>query len=105
MTPTGPAPSKEPHLRTLIGALTFLLTRSLFNALKSRLLRLKKPKYLVGAIVSLAWFYFWFGGARERILVPDRTGQQIDAGVVGDLDEHLERWQIAADLGQGRGEP
>jgi len=42
----------------MIGALLYLRLTSLQNLLQSRLRRLKQPKYLVGAIVGAA--YFWF---------------------------------------------
>ncbi|HAB15116.1 MAG TPA: putative ABC exporter domain-containing protein [Verrucomicrobiota bacterium] len=51
------------HLRSLILALVFLQTRSLFNALKVRVRRLKQPKYLIGAVVGLGWLYLWLGRA------------------------------------------
>ncbi len=47
----------------LTKALVFLQTRSLANAVKVRLRRLKQPKYLIGAVVGLGYLYFWFGRA------------------------------------------
>lgn len=45
----------------LIRALAFLQSRSLLNALKVRLRRLRQPKYLIGAVVGLGYMYFWIG--------------------------------------------
>lgn len=42
----------------VIGALFYLRATSLRNAVISRLARLKQPKYLVGAIVGVAYFYW-----------------------------------------------
>lgn len=47
-------------LRPLIGALFFLQTRSLANAMRVRWLRLRQPKYLVGAVVGLGYIYTFF---------------------------------------------
>ncbi len=44
----------------MLGALLYLRLTSLKNLLLSRLRRLKQPKYLVGAIVGAAYFYFVF---------------------------------------------
>lgn len=60
----------------LIRALAFLQSRSLLNALKVRLRRLRQPKYLIGAIVGLGYMYFWigrsvFGGWRRAGRVPE----------------------------------
>jgi hypothetical protein len=46
-----------------IGALFYLRVTSLRNAAVSRFKRLKQPKYLVGAIVGIAYFY-WIVGRR-----------------------------------------
>jgi hypothetical protein len=43
-----------------IGALFYLRTRSLRNAVISRFKRLKQPKYLVGGVVGAAYVYFFF---------------------------------------------
>ncbi|MEN9677222.1 MAG: hypothetical protein RIS76_3118 [Verrucomicrobiota bacterium] len=47
-------------LRPLIGALFYLQTRSLANALRIRWLRLRQPKYLIGAVVGLGYLYTFF---------------------------------------------
>jgi hypothetical protein len=44
----------------MIGALMYLQVQSIRNRLRVRLRRLKKPKYLVGALVGGAYFYFFF---------------------------------------------
>lgn len=44
----------------MIGALLYLRLTSLQNLIQSRLRRLKQPKYLVGAIVGVAYFYLMF---------------------------------------------
>ena len=45
----------------LIRSLFYLQLWSSLNALKVRLRRLKQPKYLIGALVGLAYLYIWFG--------------------------------------------
>lgn len=47
----------------LTRALFFLQTRSLVNAVRMRIRRLKQPKYLIGAVVGFSYLYFWFGRA------------------------------------------
>ena len=44
----------------MIGALVYLQFTSLRNALSQRLRRLRHPRYLAGAIVGFAYFYFFF---------------------------------------------
>lgn len=44
----------------MIGALVYLQGRSTLNRLRHRLVRLKQPKYLFGAIVGGLYFYFYF---------------------------------------------
>ena len=44
----------------MIGALFFLLFNSWKNRLRMRIRRLKRPKYLVGAIVGALYVYFYF---------------------------------------------
>ncbi|MBI4623314.1 MAG: hypothetical protein HY736_08870 [Verrucomicrobia bacterium] len=54
----------------MFGALLYLRLTSFQNWLRSRLRRLRQPKYLVGAIVGVAYFYFFFfrglGGPATR---------------------------------------
>jgi ABC-2 type transport system permease protein len=52
----------------MIGALLYLRLTSLQNLLRSRLQRLKQPKYLFGAIVGAA--YFWFFVFRRMFFIP-----------------------------------
>ena len=44
----------------MIRALLYLQRVSLGNAVRQRLLRLRQPRYLLGAIVGAAYFYFFF---------------------------------------------
>ena len=44
----------------MLGALLYLRFTSLKNWLRMRLLRLKQPKYLIGAIVGGLYFWFFF---------------------------------------------
>ena len=44
----------------MIGALLYLQVQSLRNRLRVRVRRLKKPKYLAGALVGAAYCYFFF---------------------------------------------
>ena len=52
-----------------MNALGYLVTRSFANGVLFRLRRLRQPKYLLGAILGAAYFYFYFGrilgGARS----------------------------------------
>ena len=47
-------------LASLSGALLYLRAASLWGAARSRLLRLKQPKYAFGALVGIGYFYFFF---------------------------------------------
>jgi hypothetical protein len=44
----------------MIGALLYLQVQSIRNRVRMRLRRLKKPKYLAGALVGAAYIYFFF---------------------------------------------
>ena len=44
-----------------MNALAYLVTRSFANGVLFRLRRLRQPKYLFGAVLGLAYFYFYFG--------------------------------------------
>jgi ABC-2 type transport system permease protein len=44
-----------------MNALGYLVTRSFVNGVLFRLRRLRQPKYLIGAILGGAYFYFYFG--------------------------------------------
>ena len=52
-----------------VNALGYLVTRSFVNGVLYRLRRLRQPKYLLGAILGAAYFYFYFG----RIIGGSRT--------------------------------
>src|SRR5206468_9815716 len=64
----------EPECCFMIAALVYLQVHSIKNRLWVRLRRLKKPKYLAGAIVGGRYFYFYFyrwlflgGGGAQKI--------------------------------------
>ena len=44
---------------TVAGAFGYLRLLSLYNAARQRLLRLRQPKYLFGALAGIAYFYFF----------------------------------------------
>jgi hypothetical protein len=44
-----------------MNALGYLVTRSFVNGVIFRLRRLRQPRYLLGAIFGIAYFYFYFG--------------------------------------------
>jgi len=50
----------------MIGALIYLQVQSTKNRLRMRVRRLKKPKYLVGAVVGAAYCYFFFSATCLR---------------------------------------
>ena len=60
----------------MIGALIYLQAQSIKNRLRVRLRRLKKPKYLTGAVVGAAYFYFFFfcGATDVGVLATAPTG-------------------------------
>ncbi|HET7125741.1 MAG TPA: putative ABC exporter domain-containing protein [Lysobacter sp.] len=43
----------------VFGAFAYLQATSLYNNVRQRLLRLRQPKYLIGAVVGVAYFYFF----------------------------------------------
>ncbi|HYT62042.1 MAG TPA: putative ABC exporter domain-containing protein [Haliangiales bacterium] len=60
----------------MIGALIYVQWQSIKNRLWMRLRRLKKPKYLAGAVVGGAYFYFFFfrnlfAGRRRGTVAPE----------------------------------
>src|ERR1019366_8193273 len=65
---SGPRAARRIEYLPMIGALVYLRLTSLQNLLQSRLRRLKQPKYLFGAIVGAA--YFWFFVFRRMIVGP-----------------------------------
>jgi ABC-2 type transport system permease protein len=50
----------------MLSALLYLRLTSLKNLLRSRLKRLRQPKYLFGALVGVAYFWFFFFGPLSR---------------------------------------
>src|SRR4026207_1559115 len=54
----------------MIGALFYLQIHSTWNRLRTRLQRLKKPKYLLGAVAGGIYCYFYF----FRFLFSGRRG-------------------------------
>src|SRR5947208_3831267 len=65
----------------MIGALAYLQVQSIKNRLRVRLRRLKKPKYLAGAVVGAAYFYFFFfrnllAGRRGAAFVTSATSPE-----------------------------
>lgn len=44
----------------VVGAFVYLQATSLYNNVRQRLLRLRQPKYLIGALVGIAYIYFFF---------------------------------------------
>ncbi len=59
----------------MIGALIYLQVQSMKNRLRVRLRRLKKPKYLAGALVGAAYCYFFFF---RNLLAGRRGGAAVD---------------------------
>ncbi|MEP7314526.1 MAG: putative ABC exporter domain-containing protein, partial [Pseudomonadota bacterium] len=56
----------------ILGALAYLKLTSLQGLLRSRLARLRQPKYLAGALIGVAYIYFFF--LRQRGPRPGRHG-------------------------------
>jgi ABC-2 type transport system permease protein len=73
----------------MLSALLYLQFTSLKNLLRSRLKRLRQPKYLFGALVGVAYFWFFFFGplnhAREHATLPPLPG--FDPTGIGDVAE------------------
>jgi hypothetical protein len=60
----------------MLRALLFLRLTSLKNLVRSRVLRLRQPKYLVGAIFGAAYFYFFFFRHARRssaLMIPENA--------------------------------
>ena len=76
----------------MTSSLRYLLARSFVNSLLSRLRRLRKPKYLFGAVIGAAYFYFYFyrflfrGGspvdASRPALIPDAFWPEVGATIL-----------------------
>ncbi len=56
-------------------ALGYLVTRSFVNGVLFRLRRLRQPKYLFGAVLGAAYFYFYFGGFLGSSRMPWGAGK------------------------------
>jgi len=72
----------------LLSALLYLRATSFRNWTVSRARRLRQPKYLVGAIVGCAYFYFFFfrslatpPGPRDATALPDAAREAMTAAV------------------------
>lgn len=75
--------------RTLISTLWFLQSHSVANALRVRVRRLKQPKYLIGAVVGVGYFWmfafrnlFSFGRAssQEQLSISPESQTLLEAG-------------------------
>jgi hypothetical protein len=66
--------------QTIAGALLYLRLTTAKGWLKSRLRRLKQPKYLVGAVVGVAYIYFFFVRNIARNRGPRPAAAPVDAG-------------------------
>ncbi len=91
---TGPAPmTPAPMTRAgVTRAFVYLQLTSTFNSLKQRLLRLRQPKYLVGAIAGGAYMYFFFfrrvlqagaSGRHAPVFAPDMVPQFAPIAALG----------------------
>lgn len=58
-----------------VNALGYLVTRSLANGVLFRVRRLRRPKYLFGALLGAAYFYFYFGGFLGSSRMPWGAGK------------------------------
>jgi ABC-2 type transport system permease protein len=66
---------------SLVGALWYLRANSILGRIKSRLKRLKQPKYLAGAVVGALYFYFVF---LRRTHAPQMGGRPAGPGALVD---------------------
>jgi len=82
---SGPAP--------VIRAFVFLQAVSILNSIKQRLLRLRQPKYLFGAIVGAAYMYYYFF---RRLLQANAAGSAV--AVVGLAPEMASQFAALAGL-------
>ena len=77
----------------MISSLFYLQACSFWNRLVTRVQRLKKPKYLLGLIVGLLYFYYYFVRTLGR-----GTGQFGKALAVGDWSEFAPALELLAAL-------
>jgi hypothetical protein len=66
--------------QTIAGALLYLRLTTAKGWLKSRLRRLKQPKYLVGAVVGVAYIYFFFVRNIAQSRRPRPAAVPVDGG-------------------------
>src|SRR5437763_3924003 len=78
-----------PHAhRDMIGAAIYLIGRSLVNAMRRRVARLRQPKYLIGLVVGGLYFYWFFFRPRRGAglgAVASPGGEIVAVGLVGTL--------------------
>ena len=72
----------------MLSALLYLRATSFRNWVVARVRRLRQPKYLLGAIVGVAYFYFFFfrtlatpAGSRGGAAMPDAARQAMESAV------------------------
>ncbi len=94
-------------LRPVMSALWFLQSRSLYNSLKARLLRLKQPRYLIGGVVGIGYIWMVFlrrffvdrasGGIGGWNLSPETAGWIEAAAALGLVVYVAGIWLFAGD--------
>lgn len=88
----------------MLGALLYLRLTSLWNLVRSRFRRLRQPKYLFGAIIGIAYFYFILFrplGGSGRAAGPASSGLPLAQFSAGDLAAMLGVFGAFALLGIG----
>ncbi len=80
---TGPAPLTHAGVTR---AFVYLHVASAINSMKRRLLRLRQPKYLVGAVVGGAYMYFFFFRRMLQAGTPGQSAPVLSANMA---------WQLA----------
>ena len=78
---------------SLTGALFYLRAMTIWGVVRSRFLRLKQPKYLLGAVVGAAYLYFFFVRPRHG---PPRGTMPGGAGFPTDSDTMQIIFSVAA---------
>src|SRR2546429_7166420 len=74
--------------RDMIGAALYLVGRSLLNATRRRVARLRQPKYLIGLVVGGLYFYWFFFRPRRGAglgAIASPGGEIVAVGLVGAL--------------------
>jgi ABC-2 type transport system permease protein len=65
---------------SLVGALWYLRVTTIVGVIRSRLKRLKQPKYFAGAVVGALYFYLvFFRNAQRPRMTPGAPGSPLDA--------------------------